>query len=96
MNRITIMSVLAALALIMAPGFAAQAAGPDTSPDMNVNASSTDIAAPDTEVGDDVGEVADAEDVDVGEVEDMDVAEVEDVETPDIEEVDVEAPEHGD
>jgi len=88
MNRITMMSVMAALALIMSPGFTAQAAS--TSPD--IPATSSDIETPDTEAGDDVGEVevADVEDVDVGEVEDMDVAEVGDVETPE-----VEAPELG-
>jgi len=75
MNRITIMGVLAALALIMAPGFTAQAAS--TSPD--IPATSSDIETPDTTAGNDVGEV------ETPEIEDVDVADVGDIETPDVE-----------
>lgn len=97
MNRITIMGVLAALALIMAPGFTAQAASLDGSPDQSVDFSTTagDIETPDTEVEDDVGEIeaSHIEDIDVAHVEDIDVADVGDIETPDIEAPEVEAPE---
>ena len=61
MNRITIMGVLAALAMIMAPGFTAQAASLDGSPDQSVDLSTTadDIDTPDTEVEDNVAHVGD-------------------------------------
>jgi len=95
MNRITIMSVMAALALIMAPGFAAQAAtaNPDTSPDTNIGATTaSDIETLDTEVEDDAAEV---EDMDVSEVEDMDVSEVEDMDVSEVGDV-ADGAEHGD
>jgi len=80
----SITGALAALALIIAPGFAAHAADTDTSPDVNINAPATanDIETPDTGVEDDAAEV--------------ETSAAEDVETPDIEDVEVEAPEHGD
>jgi len=97
MNRITIMGVLAALALIMTPGFTAQAASVDSEviggasdstpqivdSDTSLDVAGTvgDIETPDTEVEDDVSEI---ETPDV-EVED-DVGEIE---APDVEDIDV-------
>jgi len=87
----SITGALAALALMMAPGFTAQAANIDTSPDVSVGtpATASDIEALDTEVEDDVVEV------EVADAEDIDTADVGDVETPDIEVAEVETPELG-
>ena len=89
MNRMTMMGALAALALMMAPSFTAQAA--DISPDVNVNAPATagDIDTPDTEVEDDVAEVETVE-VEAPEVE------APEVEAPEVETPEVETPELGD
>lgn len=87
-NRITMMGVLAALALIMMPGFAAQAASLDVSPDIPAVAGG--VEAPDVEDVD----VADIGGIEAPEIEAPEV-EAPEIETPDVAAPEVEAPELG-
>jgi len=103
LNRITMMGALAALALMMAPGFTAQAAppadpgasivsvGPGGTPPAVDPDTSPDVAGTAGDIETPDVEVED----DIAEVETPDVAEVEtpDIEAPEVETPEVETPE---
>ncbi|MDQ6995826.1 MAG: hypothetical protein Q9M82_00015 [Mariprofundus sp.] len=98
LNRITFMGALAALALMMAPGFEAEAAGAVVSPSLVGGSQLTPIPttlAANTPAMPVVKGAADIETPDLAEVETPDVEDIEvaEIETPDIEAPEVEAPE---